>query len=101
MDKDPLIAVRSTVRGKNSKGGDRLTLYISQEVAGELLAVLSQLKDETRGVKLDIHTNKKEYEGRSFDSSFFFVKAVQEGRAGSSAGGAPAPTRFKPKAPVA
>ena len=29
------------------------------------------------GVKIDLHTNVKEYDGRRFDSSFAFVKAVE------------------------
>lgn len=83
--KDPLITFRSTQQGKNSKGGDRLTLYINQDQVAVLINVLNQNSGNERGVKLDIHTAKKTTdEGRSFLSTFAFVKAVQE--AGASTG---------------
>lgn len=76
MEKDTMIKFRSTIRGKNSKGGDRLQLYLSNEEATALLTEI-QKTNGTTGVKLDIHTNKKTTEdGRSFDSSFGFVRTV-------------------------
>jgi hypothetical protein len=97
--KDPIITVRSTMRSKDSKGRDVITLYIGGE--GErnegqvdtLIAALTALKTSPKGVKLKIHTEKKEYEGRAFDSSFFFVGGVQDGAAGRAA-----PRTFKPVA---
>ena len=78
MEKDTMIKFRSTVRGKNSKGGDRIQLYLTQEEAQSLITTLTN-SNGTTGVKLDIHTNKKTTEaGRTFDSSFAFVKQVQE-----------------------
>lgn len=81
MDKDTMIKFRSTMRGKNSKGGDRTQLYLSQEEANTLVETIMKVNG-TAGVKLDIHTNLKTAEdGRQFSSSFAFVKAVQQGPA--------------------
>lgn len=102
MDKDTLMKVRSTIRGKNSKGGDRVQLYLDGETVTALIESLTALASSPKGVKIDLHTNKRESEdGRQFDSSFFFVKAVGEGRAGPGAPRTGAVTRFKPKAPIA
>lgn len=82
--KDPMIVFRSTQAGFNSKGGARLTLTIGgdkatgNEALEQLIAVLTEYKTNPRGVKIDIHTSKKEYEGRSFDSTIAFVRPVQE-----------------------
>jgi hypothetical protein len=76
MEKDTMIKFRSTIRGKNSKGGDRIQLYLTNEEATALLNEI-QKTNGTTGVKLDIHTNKKTTEdGRTFDSSFGFCRAV-------------------------
>lgn len=96
--KDVMIKFRSTIPGKNSKGGDRLQLYLSTEEAealmGELQAAVKAGGE--RGAKLDIHTSEKEHDGRKFKSSIAFVKAVQE--AGATGGaGRPAPKKFVPK----
>jgi len=76
MEKDTMIKFRSTIRGKNSKGGDRLQLYLTNEEATALLNEIQKSNGAT-GVKLDIHTNKKTTEdGRTFDSSFGFCRTV-------------------------
>lgn len=98
--KDVMIKFRSTIPGKNSKGGDRLQLYLSPEEAealmGELQAAVKAGGE--RGAKLDIHTSEKEHDGRKFKSSIAFVKAVQEGTNGTGGGaGRPAPKKFVPK----
>lgn len=90
MDKDLMILFRSTTRGKNSKGGDRLKLYMNQEQAQALAETILSLNAE-RGVNLDFHTSKKTTEDgtRQFDSTIAFVKATQEKGAGfgGAAGG--------------
>lgn len=92
--KDPMVTFRSTMKKKNSKGGDWLVLYMNQEQAGLLAEQIMANIENPKGVKLDIHTNKKEHEGRTFDSSIAFVKAVQDmGAPGASTGGG---NRFKP-----
>jgi hypothetical protein len=65
---------------------------------------INKLADNPRGINLTFHTGKKTFEGRSFDSTFFFAKATQEygmaGRGGSGGeqAAAPAPARkFVPK----
>ncbi len=98
-EKDPIITVRSTMKGKDSKQRDVLTLYIGGE--GErnvgqvdtLIAALVAAKDNPAGVKLKIHTEQKEYNGRTFDSSFFFVSVV-----GDAPGRPTQPRAFKPVA---
>lgn len=96
MDKDTMIKFRSTIKGKNSKGGDRLQLYLTLEDARELAATLeSKLGEATdRGVKIDLHTAERETDGgRKFLASFAFVKTVTEGTNGPSK-----PKSFAPKA---
>lgn len=77
--KDVMLKVRATKRGKNSKGGDRLELYLSQEEVRSLFTVLSELLDHELGVKMDIHTTERvaAESGRKFDASFFFIKKTQ------------------------
>jgi hypothetical protein len=76
-----MIVFRSTIRGKNSKGGDRLQLYVSQENIQLLIDTLAENLTNPKGAKLDIHTSKKESsDGRTFDSTIAFVKGVTEGR---------------------
>jgi len=88
--KDPMFLFRSTMVGKNSKGGDRLQLYMDQEQVVGLIEHLTTLLGNDRGVKLDIHTSDKVKDGRSFKSSFAFIKAVAEAPVGG-------PGRFAPK----
>ena len=102
--KDPIIGARSTIKGKSSKGDDKLSLYFSVEQAETLLAETQKelTVSEGRGIKFDIYTRKKTNteNGRTFDSSFMFVKATQESSRGSSGGGAAAPAvarKFVPK----
>ncbi len=101
--KDPIITVRSTMKGKDSKGRDVLTLYIGGEgernvgAVDTLIDALNALKGSQKGLKLKIHTEQKEYEGRKFDSSFFFVGEVQDAPGQRSS----APRTFKPVAAAA
>jgi len=93
-EKDLMVKFRTVIRGKNSKGGDRLQLYIDKEAIAELSEALNDLASE-RGVKLDIHVMQRETEeGRRFDSAFAFVKGVQESSNGAPAGGK---KKFVPK----
>lgn len=102
--KDPIITVRSTMKNKDSKGRDVLVLYIGGE--GErnegqldlLIAALTAAKNNPSGVKLKIHTEQKEYNGRKFDSSFFFVAPVSDAPGGAARG---APQRFTTRKPEA
>lgn len=73
--KDTMIKFKSTIRGKNSKGGDRVQLYLTREEVLTFITALQLNQGNETGVKLDIHTNVRESEdGRKFDSSFAFVK---------------------------
>jgi len=97
--KDEMIKVRSTIKGKNSKGGDRTQYYLTPEdtqvLINELTASLNTPQGQEKGVKLDLHTNEKQADdGRKFLSSFGFVKSVGEGVGGSRA---QAPRKFAPK----
>ena len=85
--KDTMIVARSTIRGKNSKGGDRTQLYFSPENAEALIAVIQGSLGSPSGVKLDIHTTKKTNTNtnKQFDSTILFVKGVEAGaNAGAS-----------------
>lgn len=97
-EKDVMIKFKTTIVGKNSKGGDRVQLYLKPEdgeaLLGELQAALTAGGE--RGAKLDIHTSDKEHEGRKFKSSIAFVKPVGVEGAGGTAG-RPAPKKFVPK----
>jgi hypothetical protein len=84
--KDPMTKFRSVIRGKNSKGGDRFQLYLTTEEATALVATITANLANPKGVKLDLHVSKKEFEGRTFDSAIAFVKAVSEGPGGSFGG---------------
>lgn len=91
--KDPMTTFRSVIRGKNSKGGDRIQLYLTPEMASQLATLINENNTSEKGVKLDLHVSRKQYEGREFDSAITFVKTVQEGPGGRAAG----PTKFVPK----
>jgi hypothetical protein len=91
LPKDPMILVRSTLKGKNSKGADRYQLYFTQEMALELIGVLTANIENPKGVKLDLHIAEKEKDGRKFLSSFAFVKAVSDSPQNSAGG----PSRYQ------
>ena len=86
LTKDPMILFRNTKRGKNSKGGDRLELYLTIEEAAKVVAACEANKGNPRGIKFDFHTSQKEYQGRSFDSTICFIKAVQPFGSGTGVG---------------
>lgn len=90
LSKDKLIAARSTIRKKDSKGRDVLTVYYTPEVVEDIIACLEATRGNAKGAKMTFHTGKKEHEGRSFDSTFGFVKEVSEG--GGAFGSKPAGT---------
>ncbi len=106
--KDPIIGTRSTIKKKSSKNDDVLALYFTDEQADTLVQELTSQKPlgNGRGVKLEIYTRKKTNteNGREFDSTFMFCKAVQEstrgGFGGGASGAAPAAKRFVPKKSV-
>ena len=85
LKKDPMILFRNTIRGKNSKGGDRTQLYLggdkeagNAQIQALIDVLLAGLSNE-RGVKLDFHTSQKVAQGgRSFESTICFVKPVGE-----------------------
>lgn len=93
--KDVLIAARSTIRKKDTKGRDVLTVYFTPEVVEQIITCLEATRGNEKGAKMTFHTGKKEHEGRSFDSTFGFVKAVSEG--GAAFGGARPAGRFVAK----
>lgn len=74
-----MILFRSVKRGKNSKGGDRTELYLTQEQALLMINDLVKYKDTERGIKLDFHISERtSQDGRKFDSAICFIKPVQE-----------------------
>ena len=77
--KDPLISFRNTIVGKDSKGRDTLSLYLNREEIPVVVDILNSLADNPTGVKFIFHTGKKTAQdtGRTFDSTFGFIKAVQ------------------------
>ena len=79
--KDIMIKFRSTIRGKNSKGGDRFQFYITNEETTALIQELQQTLTNPKGAKIDLHITKKTANetGREFDSSIAFVKPTSEG----------------------
>ena len=79
LTKDVMLVAKSTRAGKDKKGRDQLDISLSQDEAVKLLEELTKLASNERGVKLAIHYGEKQVEsGKSFLSSFFFVKAIQE-----------------------
>lgn len=78
--KDTMIKFRSTIRGKNSKGGDRVQLYLTTEETQSLIKELEGTLNNERGCKLDMHITKKTAtdSGRQFDSTIAFVRATSE-----------------------
>jgi len=87
---DPVVFMRSTIIGNSGAkkfvpgSGRRLQLYIGghkdngNKQLVKLIADLTKLVDSPRGAKLDIHSGTKEYEGRTFASSFMYIKGVEE-----------------------
>ena len=81
MKKDPMYLAKSVKRGVDSKKRDLLQVSLNKDMALSLVeglvAAIEEGKD--RGVKFSFHISQKETDaGRSFDSCFFFVKAIQE-----------------------
>jgi hypothetical protein len=87
--KDPMTTFRSTIRGKNSKGGDRFQLYLTPEMASQIATLITDQNVGEKGVKLDLHISKKTASdtGREFDSAIVFVKTTQESSMGGGARG--------------
>jgi hypothetical protein len=78
MSQDPLFSGKSTSIGQDSKGRARLTVSVTQEEAVKIVETLTGLLDNPRGIKFDFHTGEKQWEGKTFLSTFFYVKAVQD-----------------------
>ena len=76
--KDPMITTKSTTLGESSKGANRLTISLPQEQVQALITELGKILENPRGVKLDIHTAKRQGPRGEFLSSFMFVKGIQE-----------------------
>jgi hypothetical protein len=89
--KDKIVNFSSVQEGKNSKGDDRVTLYLSPEEARNVSALLlTKLEaSEGLGVKLDVHISDKQTKdgSRSFRSAYGFVIPKQN-RNNSYNGGA-------------
>ena len=76
--KDILLTFKSTKKGSDSKGADRLQLYMSKEELDVLIGTLKEVYTE-RGAVLDIHTGFRESKkGTKFLSSYAFARGVQE-----------------------
>jgi len=95
MEKDTMFKTRNLIRGKNSKGGDRVQMYLAREEVVTLAETLTDLLtgDLEKGVKVDLHISQRESEdGRKFESAIFFVKEVS-----NAPGGGPSAGGFKKK----
>ena len=79
MEKDRLFGYRNTIRDKDTKGRDRLQVYLNQEDVPAMIEILQGLTGNEGGVKFIFHTGPKTNSatGHTFDSTFGFVKAVQ------------------------
>lgn len=90
LSKDVMIKFTNAQRSTNEQGKLRVQLSMTDEVAVALIEELTKLVGSERGkagknsVKLDIHIREREHEGRTFDSGFGFVKAVQDFGAGGA-----------------
>lgn len=100
--KDTMVTFRSTIAGKNSKGGDRTQLYLTQEQAQTLIDELSAHITNDLGVKIDLHVSERTAKetGRKFKSAIAFVKAVQPQSGGFGGAQASAPKKFQAKKPA-
>jgi hypothetical protein len=80
--KDPIVNFRSVKKGKNSKQGDRIELYLTPEAAAKFASDLAeQALSSDLGIKVDLHINQRvrESNGKPFDTAFAFIKSTQEG----------------------
>lgn len=79
MEKDRLFSFRNTIRDKDSKGRDRLQVYLNQEDVADMVSTLQSIATNEKGIKFIFHTEVKTAaeSNRQFDSTFGFVKAVQ------------------------
>lgn len=77
--KDVMIKFNSVTEGKNSKGGDRITLRMTPEDAANLASVASSEEVGSVGMVLDVHISTKTAEktGREFRSAIAFARAKQ------------------------
>lgn len=88
LSKDVMIKFTNAQRSTNEQGKLRVQLSMNDQVAVELIEELTKLVGSQRGkegknsIKLDVHIREREHEGRTFDSGFGFVKAVQDFGAG-------------------
>lgn len=91
LSKDVMIKFTNAQRSTNEQGKLRVQLSMNDAVALELIEELTKLVGSPRGkegknsIKLDVHIREREHEGRTFDSGFGFVKAVQDFGAGGPA----------------
>jgi hypothetical protein len=103
--KDPVINFRSVAvaRSKNDDA-DRITLKLGGDKENgnaqikAMIEVLTAHLESPRGVVIDLYVKEKTHEGRTFDSAFSFIRAVQEppaGGFGSSSTRAPKATATK------
>lgn len=97
--KDPMILTKATKRETNAEGKLRVQLSLEPNQVTALIDALVAQQASPRGVKLDVHVKAKEYQGRTFDSGFFFVKPIEAPGAGGFGGAGGAAKTF-PTAPT-
>lgn len=78
MEKNELISFKTTVVGKDKKGRDMLKLYLKGEDIDTFAKEFEIARKNPNGVRLSFHTSDKEYDGRTFKSTFAFVAGIQD-----------------------
>jgi hypothetical protein len=98
--KDPMILTKATKRETNAEGKLRVQLSLEPNQVASLIEALQAQLASPRGVKLDVHVKAKEYQGRTFDSGFFFVKPIEAPGAGGFGGAGGAASAAFPSTPT-
>lgn len=75
--KDTMVVFKNTTVSEDSKGRDRLKLVMTPEEVTKLIEVANGDDVKERGLVFTIHTGDQEKNGRTWKSSFGFVRALQ------------------------
>ncbi len=89
MEKNELINYSTTVVSKDKKARDVLKVYLKKpEDIANFKAEFAKAEALGNGIRITFHTEDKQYDGRTFKSTFGFVGSIQaRPPTGADAGG--------------
>lgn len=103
MSESTLISFKNVKYGKDKKGRDTTTIYLSREAADAMAAEFEKNAGNERGVKISIHATEEDAPwGGTKVNAFGFVNGIEPPGANRGKGGFNngAKGKFVPKAPA-